>query len=116
MFQLLHSLASKLQFLVRGLLSLLHEGVNDHDAFADQEAVESSPNTRPSPRTKFKKTVTHRTGVRQTKIRPVLRQQLDQVRIVREHVNWPGLKLSEYARMEVPDLVGHGPNVSKNAN
>lgn len=51
----------------------------------------------------------------QTQVRPMLGQQLGQVRIVRKYIHRPGFDLCQYTRMEVLDLVGH-VDVSRYAN
>lgn len=105
--QLPDPLSGQLELLVGCFLRLFDECVNDHDALPEQEAVKGTADAGTTARPEFEQAFAEGARVRQPKAWPVLRQELDQTRIVGDNVDWPGLDLCQNARMEVLDPVRH---------
>jgi len=82
--------------------------MHDHDALSDQEAVERSTYPGPVPWTKFEETVPQCPGMRQSKTRSMLHEELYQAGIVREYIHWPAFDRGQDLRMVVLDLEDHG--------
>ena len=74
-------------------------------ALANQEAIERSTNTRFAARSPLEESGTHRARMRQPKIRAVLREQFNKLRVISEYISRSGLDLGQDARMEVLDFV-----------
>jgi len=64
MLQLLYAFASQFEFLVRGLLGLLDEGMHNNHAFADQEAIERTTDTGSTARPQLEESIAPRARVR----------------------------------------------------
>lgn len=105
--QLLDALAREHQLLVWGLLRLLDERVDHHNAPADEKAVDGAPDSRASSRSELEEATAHGARVRQPQVWPVFHQQLDEASVVGKYVDRPRLNLGEDAGVEVLDLVRH---------
>ena len=81
--------------------------MHDDHSSTDKKTVERAANAHLAVGPQLEKPAAKRTRVRKPEIRPVLCQQLQQSRIVREDVNRPRLDLRENALVEVLDSKRH---------
>ena len=77
MLQLLDPFAGQLKFFVRSFLGFLDEGMNNDDAFTQQETVEGAANSRAPTRPQFKQSVAKSFGVGKAKAGTMLGQEFD---------------------------------------
>ena len=87
--------------------------MHDYDASSDEKTVKGTADSFPSAGSKLEQSATKRARMRHAQVRSKLFQQLDEVRIVGEHVNRPSLDRSEYSRVEVLDDEIHPLKLAK---
>lgn len=91
--QLLDPLPGQREIPLGCLLRLLDERVNDDNALPEREAVKAPADTRAATWPQLEQAFAQRARVRQTKVWPVLRRELDKSGVVSEHVDRPRLNL-----------------------
>ena len=81
--------------------------MNDHHAFAYQEAVERTSYPRASAWPQLEQPVAKCPRMGKAKMRAVVAEKLDQTGVIGEHIHGPRLDLSRYPRVEILDLERH---------